>query len=111
MTTHHRISSLRRAVLAALASSLLLAASAHGELSITVAHRAITTYETRYWKGQGAAITVERCRRRSRAQVTCIARAEDEHGSVIETTDWATVIAHGIIRVHPGKFEIVQVLE
>lgn len=79
-------------------------------LSIATAHRGITTYEQIYWRDQGAKISVSRCKRRSSRQVTCIAIARMK-GKTVEVEDWATLIQHGAIRIHPGKFAIEEVME
>lgn len=103
---------LRLAVLAALVifwatvGWLAKEASAQTYLPVAVARTAISTYEQGYWKGQPVTVTILACQRHSAMQVSCLAEAHSE-GLTVRTRDWATRIAHGDIRVHPGHFEAV----
>lgn len=81
-------------------------ALAEPPLSLTTARTAITTYERLYWRGQNVTLTVTNCQRHSAVQVSCLAEATSGE-LTIRTRDWATRIAHGDIRVHPGRFEEV----
>jgi hypothetical protein len=77
---------------------------------LTMAHArtAITAYERGYWKGS-MTVKVRSCRRHSPRQVSCLAEAT-RPGETILVRDWATILAHGIIRVHPGDFTTVITL-
>ena len=88
-----------------------LAKHSTGRLSMAAAERAITLYEQNYWKGRGVTVSVRDCQRHSALQVTCVAEGagtQPEETSVAR--DWATLLPHGIIRVHPGNLELILAL-
>lgn len=74
-------------------------------LPLSIAHRAIETYERNYWGVDPG--KVSHCRRHSPRQVSCISEAQTTEGTYI-TEDWATRIGNGDIRVHPGKFMVIS---
>lgn len=75
-------------------------------LPISVAQRDIAIYEQAYWKSTGEHPAISDCRRHSARQVTCEAQIIVD-GEWVTTTDWATLLSHGVVRVHPGEFQIV----
>ena len=105
----------RLCVVAVPLATLLLpaGASAHRRhhLSMASARRAITTYERDYWEGHGVWVRIVRCNRNNGVEVTCRAEAVSAEGMQISTTDSATLLPQGIIRVHPGRVEEVLVLQ
>lgn len=84
-------------------------AGAAPRISVKNARRAITTYETRYWHKRDAHIVISSCQRRSPIQVTCTSTVKVGN-SRTATVDWTTLLPHGVIRVHPGQFEVEIVL-
>jgi hypothetical protein len=71
-------------------------------LSRALAERAITAYEHGYWKAQGMTVKVDHCQRHSALQVTCLAEAAKQ-GETVIVQDWATLLPHEIVRIHPGS--------
>ncbi len=69
-------------------------------LTRTLAGRAVSTYETRYWHQP---VKLLGCRRHGAIHVSCTARVAQPQRT-IDVTDRVTLLAHGILRVHPGQF-------
>jgi hypothetical protein len=96
--------------MAALALIGLLAiapAPAHHYLPRATARRVIIITEREYW-GAGVHVSVGRCRRHSPVQITCTATAT-QNGIAEETTDWATRLGDGLVRVRPAASSILTV--
>lgn len=100
----------RIAAALAVLAVLLTPVPAVAQLSLATARRAITTYEDRYWQGRSVAVSVGRCTRLSPKKVTCLSEIRSP-GETTIVRDWATLLKHGIIRVHPGSFTTTIVLE
>ena len=96
-----------------LAALVLLVAPASADarpLSLAAAQRAITLYERIYWKGQDATVTVGHCERVNVRQVSCLSEVASSNTTTV-VRDWATLLAHQIIRVHPGDYATTVTLE
>ena len=101
-----KLATLTAAAFLSLSASAL--ASPVKPLTMAHARTAITAYERGYWKGS-MTVKVRSCRRHSPRQVSCLAEAT-RPGETILVRDWATILAHGIIRVHPGDVTTVITL-
>ena len=97
-------------MLALLAAPVAAEGQSVGGMSIATARRAIVSYERQYWAGEGVRLKVDRCERADARRVSCLAEAV-KPGQVVLVRDWATRLRGGIIRVHPGSFAAVTVLE
>jgi hypothetical protein len=79
-------------------------------MSIARARRATVSYERRYWAGEAVTLQVGHCQRADARQVSCLAEAV-KPGQIVLVRDWATRLPGGMIRLHPGSFATITVLE
>lgn len=98
------------ALIVILAALLAPAAARAAPLPLASARRAVLIYERTYWTGQHQLVTlsVDGCRHEGH-RASCIVKATSLN-RVVNSRDYVTRLPGGVLRVHAGLSETLEVL-